>query len=183
MRIDFPLKKNLLLGAIAILLVADGLLALYAERLSAESPQQELAAEKNEMKLLRADVNRALAIQKNMPVIKADCERFETSLLRGGSGYSGVSGELTEIARNSGLQISSLGFNSKEIPGKNLVEIALEATVSGDYKGVVQFLNGLQRSKNYYIIDGLTLASGASGDAPGTIRVALHLRSYFSNAP
>ena len=182
MKIDFLLKKNLFLGAIAVLVVADGLLGFYAMRLSGESPQQELAADKNEMKLLRADVNRALAIQKNMPVIKADCERFETSLLRGSSGYSAVSDELAEIAKSSGVQVSSLGFNSKDIPGKNLLEIGLEATVSGDYKGVVRFLNGLQQSKNYYIVDGLTLASGGGGDAPGALRVALHLRSYFTNA-
>lgn len=183
MKIEFRLQKNIILVGIVLLLVADAVLTAYALRFSAGAPQQALAAHKAQVKLLRADVNRALAIQREMPRTKADCERFENSLLSGSFGYSALSAELTEIAKRSGLQVASVGFSPKELPSRNMAEIMLEVTVNGDYKGVVRFLNGLQRSKNYYIVDSLTLASGTGGDVSAAgLKVALHLRSYFKNA-
>jgi len=48
----------------------------------------------------------------------------------------------------------------------------------------VRFLNRLQRSKNSYVVDslGLDSASGTGREnaaPPGTVKVSLHLRSYF----
>ena len=80
-------------------------------------------------------------------------------------------------------EVVSLAFHPKELPGRNVVELGLDATVNGDYKGVVRFLNGLQRSKNFYIIDTLTVAAEPTAQAgAGPLRVALSLRSYFKNA-
>ena len=91
--------------------------------------------------------------------------------------------ELTGVAKQAGLQTSSLAFHPKELPGRNMVELGLDATVNGDYKDVVRFLNGLQRSKSLYIIDTLTLASEpAAQKVAGSLRVVLSLRSYFKNA-
>src|SRR5437588_10023256 len=118
-----------------------------------------------------------------MPQTKADCERFENSLLASNTGYSALTDEMSEVAKHSGLQIASLGFHHKELPGRNIVELELDATVNGNYKSVVQFLNGLQRSKNIYIIDTLALASEPTAQqAAGALRVAVQLRSYFKNA-
>jgi hypothetical protein len=60
----------------------------------------------------------------------------------------------------------------------------MEALVDGDYAGIVRFLNKLQRSKNTYVVDslGLDSAAGAAGQnqaPPGTVKVSLHVRSYF----
>ena len=184
MNIEFQSQKKIALGVLAALIAADTVLAGYSILMASpgRSPQQELAAQKAQQKLLKADVKRALAIQEEMPKTKTDCEHFESSLLSTSSGYSAVSTELAEVGQNSGLQISSLGFKAKDLPGRNISEIAVEATVTGDYKGVVRFLNGLQRSKNHYVIDSLTLASDQPGAAGSrALRVALHLRSFFKN--
>jgi type IV pilus assembly protein PilO len=182
MKIEFPLQKTIILLLLAMLIIADAGLALYAMKSSSGFPRQELAAQKVQMKLLKADIQRARTIQQGMPQTKADCERFENALPSASAGYSSVTAELTEVANQSGLQIASLGFHSKELPGRNLVEIEVDATVNGDYKGVVRFLNGLQRSKNHYAIDGLTLASEPMGlETHGALRVGLHIRSYFRN--
>ena len=185
MKTEFKLEKNIILTVLSVLLAADGVLAVCCMLITSagHSPQQQLATERAQLKLLKADITRAAGIQMSMPQTKADCERFENSLLSTSAGYSAVSAELTEVGQHSGLQIDSLAFTSKELPQRNIAEIALEATVSGNYKSVVQFLNGLQRSKNHYVIDGLTLAPGTAGPgAPGALRVDLHLRSYFRNA-
>lgn len=184
MKIESRQKKTVL-TVLAILIAADIFLIAYSIVMAspARSPQHDLAAQRAQLKLLKADVTRALAIQKDMPKTKSDCARFENSLLSASAGYSAVSAELTEVSQHAGLQTASLGFQPKELPGRKMTEIVVDLTVNGDYKNVVRFLNGLQRSDNYYIIDGLSLATeqAASGSA-GHLRVALHLRSYFKNA-
>lgn len=54
------------------------------------------------------------------------------------------------------------------------------AAVVGDYKSVVTFLNALQRSSNYYVVEDLALApDGSAQKGTGAVRVALHLKSFF----
>lgn len=183
MRIEFSLQKKIIVLGLAILIAADAVLALYAMQSASRFSRSELAAERTEIKLLKADIKRALAIQRSIPQTKGDCERFENSLYPSSAGYSSVTDELTGVAKQAGLQVGSLAFHPKELPGRNMVELGLDATVNGDYKGVVRFLNGLQRSKSLYIIDTLTLASEPTAQkVTGPLRVVLSLRSYFKNA-
>src|SRR5579864_4945647 len=123
MKIEFSSERVMVVSGLAILIIVDALLALYSMESSTRFPQNELAAQKAQVKLLKADVRRALAIQGSMPQTKADCERFENSLPSSSTGYSIITTELSETAKHSGLQIASLGFRPKDVPGRNMVEI------------------------------------------------------------
>ncbi len=182
MRRDFERRKAILLGVLAVLVAGDIAMAAYSIRMASStvSPQQEIAKQTALLKLLTADVKRARDIQQAMPTTKADCERFENSLPPTGSGYSVISAELEDVGRKAGLQIGSLSFHPKELAGNGITEVVLDASVSGNYKSVVEFLNGLQRSKNHYIVDALSLANDRSAQGGSAdVRVDLHLRSYF----
>ncbi len=64
-----------------------------------------------------------------------------------------------------------------------MTEVAIDATVNGNYKSVIAFLNGLQRSASLYEVDSLTLASENANQASANlIKVALHLKTYFRTA-
>ena len=52
----------------------------------------------------------------------------------------------------------------------------MSATVEGAYPGLVKFINGLERSQNFYLLDSLALASGMGGTG---VRLNLQLRTYF----
>ena len=55
--------------------------------------------------------------------------------------------------------------------------------VVGDYKSVIQFLNGVQRSPNLYEVDALVLATESANQGPSaTIKVSVHLKTYFRTA-
>ncbi len=185
MRSDFRLRRNIILGVLGTLLVADAAMGLYSLEMASSktSPEQEIAEQTTQLKLLKADVGRATAIQSDMPKIKADCVRFEESLPAAGGGYSVISSELSQLGRDAGLQISTLGFRAKEMDGRGVTEIAVDATVTGDYKSVVRFLNGMQRSINYYVVENLTLGTDGAGatGGQGAVKVALHMKSYFKN--
>ena len=182
MKRDVKLQKRLVIGALALLVLADIGLAGYSWKLSSapHTPQQELVLQNQQLEVLRADIKRGESIRQLTPAIQRDCDRFEQSLLPVSNGYSSVSAELDGIAKKAGAQIEGRGFKQKEIPKRGLQEVSIDLTVNGEYTAVVRFLNGLQRSKNLYEVDGLALASDALNQgANGPIKVSVHMKTYF----
>jgi Tfp pilus assembly protein PilO len=186
---DFKLKKRMILTLLALLLAVDGALAYHNSRLAVkdENPDVKLKAESRQVALVKADVERANKIKARLPEVEKYFDQFETTLPPAGKGYSLVSQEVEEIARDTHVEVQDLKFREKEISGRNVNEVEIDAVLDGDYAGIVRFLNRLQRSKNTYVVDslGLDSASGtgtANQAPPGTVKVSLHLRSYFRKA-
>jgi len=182
---NFPLKKRIIVASLGVLLAADAALAYLNLKMktAGETPQQVLAAETRQLKLLKADVERATAIQKNIPEVLKKFDAFEADLPPSSKGYSAISQELNGYARDTHLLIGDLRFQEKELTEHKLDEVVIEATVAGDYNGVVRFVNHLQRSKNVYILDALQLESDTSEQGPANLlKISVHLRTYFRKA-
>lgn len=185
MQRDFTLQKRVILVMVGLLLAVDAGLAFYSWRLASapRTPQSEFVAQSMQLKVLKGDIKSAQYIKDHMPATRADCERFEQSLPPESGGYSLITAELDQIAKKSGLQVVSIAVKQKEIQDRGVDEVNLDATVSGDYASVVRFVNGLQRSDGFYIVDSLALASDTQNHAAsGSIRVGLHLRTYFRDS-
>src|SRR5260370_34687706 len=150
MRENFTFKKRVILLLLALLIAADMALGAYTWNFaSAQAEQQELALMMRNRDLLKKDIQRALEIRGHIPAIQKDCDAFEHSLFPESTGYSTVSAELGALAVKSGLRLGSRAFNPKAVKGRALTELTIDAQVLGDYRGVVRFLNELQRSKNF----------------------------------
>jgi hypothetical protein len=183
---DINLQRKLTIGALAILLLADLAFAYFNSRLSAarEIPaEQMLAAQSRQVATMRDDIKRATMIRKGVPEVSRGFDQFESSLPPSTKGYSAISQEIDDIAKETHVAIEGTRFREKELAGRNLSEIDFESTISGDYPGIVRFLNRLQRSKNAYIVDSLQLDSTTGVQtANGPLKVGLHLRTYFRKA-
>jgi len=185
MRRDFTVRKRIILVSVTFLVLADVALAAYSWELSAapRTVRQPGAVGIRPQDLLRADIKRIQAIRDNIPAIQKDCDHFEQSLFPASTGYSAVRSELGAIARKTGSRLADLSFKPTDIASRGMTEVAIDATVDGDYKSVIGFLNGLQRSNNLYAVDSLTLASDSTNQSSGNvIKVALHLKTYFRTA-
>jgi type IV pilus assembly protein PilO len=182
MRRDFTLRKRVILGGVTLLVIADVALAAYSWQLSS-APQALPQAQIMQHDLLKADIKRAQEIRDNIPKTQKDCDRFEQSLFPASSGYSAVRAELGSIARKSGSRLENIAFKQTDVANRGMTEVAIDATVTGDYKSVIGFLNGLQRSPSLYGVDSLTLATETSNQSSANvIKVALHLKTYFRTA-
>jgi hypothetical protein len=53
--------------------------------------------------------------------------------------------------------------------------VDIATAVEGDYEGLIQFLNKLEHSDNFYVLDDLTLATSSVGK----LRLNVQLRTYF----
>jgi hypothetical protein len=182
---NFSRTKILLITLVVTFFAADAALSAFVIRAAASkmTPQHQLATQVTLLRLLRADVKRAREIQQEIPKTKADCALFENSLPASGTGYSLISAELQDLSQKSGSQISSLSFHPADKSSHGITEVSLDASINGDYKSVVQFVNGLQQSKNHYVVDNLSLANERGGPgAKSSLRVNLHLRSYLKAA-
>ena len=115
-------------------------------------------------------------LDKKIPDAKRDIQAFYRD--RFPSSYSAISSDLYRIAGESGVRLSSDKYAQKdaEIPSVERVEI--DAEVSGDYVPLAKFINSLERSQLFFIIDGLDLG----GEQNGTVKLHIKLETYLRNS-
>jgi hypothetical protein len=91
------------------------------------------------------------------------------------SRYSLISDELGKVAARSGVSLADVHYETFETDLPDLEMISMSINVSGDYSRVMRFINGLERNKVFFLIDGLALADQKAG----IVRLDLHLETYL----
>lgn len=165
--------------ALAILLVADAGLAAYLWQLRRQGPE-EIRAQRDrfaaQAKLLRADVARGEKIRGSLPEVRRDCDSFyQESFLDPVTGYSDIETDLDSIAAKAGVKTSGFNFKQKDVKDRGVTEINISTNVDAAYPALIEFIDGLERSKYFYLLDELELSSGTSGETK--LRIGLH--TYF----
>jgi Tfp pilus assembly protein PilO len=180
---SITIKRRFILAGVGILLLADLALAGYSWHMATaiRTPMAQVSSDAHKLQLLSADIENAEKIRHDLPATVADCDRFDSTLLAASTGNSAVAAELDELAKRSGLQIESVGFSQKDLGGRNLTQIDLDASVSGDYANIVKFMNSLQRSPNSYIVESLSLQQQSQNNS-NLLRIGLHMKTYFRTA-
>jgi len=180
---DFTSRKRAILGGVICLVAADLGLAAYSYQLTSQplTSGPEITRREDTLRKLKASVARAEQIREDMPNTQRDCEKFEHMLLPASTGYSSLLAELGDIAKKSGVSVQSMGYKPTPVPARGLTEVAMESTIEGDYKNVILFLNGLQRSANIYEVESLALAPQKDNNKgpANVIKVGLHLKTYL----
>lgn len=166
-------------AALALLLVADLALAFFLWETSRQGPEA-MRAQRDRLaiqaKLLRADVQRGEKIRASLPQVGTDCDAFYNgSFLNAATGYSEIELDLDAIAAKAGVKTSGFSFRQKDVKDRGVTEISISTGVDADYASVIEFINGLERSKNFYLVDDLHLGSASAG----AIRLEIQLHTYF----
>jgi hypothetical protein len=171
--------KTLVGVALGLLLLADIALGVYLWNGSRLGPDA-LRAQRNQLvleaKLLQADLRRGESIRASLPQVGVDCDAFyKNSFLDAKTGYSQIESDLGAIAQKAGVQTPSLSFKQSAVEGRGVTEIEIKTVVAADYPSVIRFVNGLERSKNFYLVDQLQLAS----ETTGAIQLEITMHTYF----
>jgi len=165
--------------ALLVLAVADVMLVVLRWQTARAATQQEkdqLVRLQKQHDTLGADVERAATIRGNLNGVEHQCNRFVAEqLLDTASGYSALVEDLGRISEKSGLETNSVSYKQRALEKRDVQEVEVQATVQGDYPSLVRFINGLERSSHFYLLDSLTLAPGSTGG----VRLNLTLRTYF----
>jgi type IV pilus assembly protein PilO len=94
--------------------------------------------------------------------------------------YSDVVGELGALAKKQGVRLIRVQYAySPVLPGAagELTEARMDASLSGDYRPLVLFVNALERDKMFFLITGVTLTGQQSGTVGLRVRLTSYLRS------
>jgi hypothetical protein len=91
---------------------------------------------------------------------------------------SEIAAELGALAKKQGVKLTRVQYAYGPVltgTSAELTEARMDASLSGDYRPLVLFLNGLERDKMFFMIQALTL----TGQQSGTVGLRVRLTSYL----
>jgi type II secretion system (T2SS) protein M len=116
---------------------------------------------------------------RNLPVRVADstkgAEHFYGGRVPGAD--SAILAELGSLEQKSNVRLSRV--QTAFAPAlRDVTEVRMDASVSGDYTAVMKFINSVERDKMFFVIDGLTL----TGQQGGLVNLRLKVTTYLRGA-
>jgi len=162
--------KVLVRAALGILLVANLIAAAFAFHLIGDSPEalnQQLASALAERQTAQARLNRSRVLTGNIDKGKGEGERFLSTYMSSRRYTSSIIiGELNEISKASGMKMQDGTIAPLDpIEGsEDLDMMTISVNFEGGYSELVKFVNLLDRSKRFLIIESLTVTPRPKGD-------------------
>jgi Tfp pilus assembly protein PilO len=171
-------RKAIVRWSLLVILVLDVALAGVNYKLD-QAPHVapgELKQLDMQEKSYRADNARLDKFRAELPADEKQWDEFFTTHFRpAGAGYSAVSEDLGQLSHSAGLRTDTITFHQHSPDARGLMQIDIATAVEGDYESLVSFLNKLEHSDHFYVLDSLALASSSAGK----LRLNLQLRTYF----
>lgn len=89
-------------------------------------------------------------------------------------GYADVASELGNLRQKTGVRLSRVQY-VQAAPINGLTEIRIDAAVSGEYRPLALFINGLERDRMFFLIQNITL----NGQQNGVVNLRIRLTTYL----
>lgn len=178
------LKKNWkrqIVWLIAVLFVLD-LVVFFAGLRPFRAVEERRLALRNDLRRQfeerKKEVARLRDIQSKVEVAREQADGFvEDRLLPQKEGFSAIVNELDSIAAATAVRKGNVNFKTKSLEGHNLLEVGMTTSVEGDYPSLVRFVNRIEQSKRFFIIENLSLASSPTTPV---IKLNMRLLTYFT---
>ncbi len=90
---------------------------------------------------------------------------------------SQISELLGDLATQSGVHLLNAKYVTKESDLPGLIQIEIEADLSGDYLQEVKFINALERQKLFFVVNGVTLGERQGGAVQLSVALETYLKS------
>ncbi len=171
-------RNNMIRWILAVILLADAVLIGVRWRIDSSPHVQPGDLSRLAMleKQYRADNVRLERFRTELPADEKQWDEFFTTHFHpAGAGYSAISEDLGDLSRTAGLRSDTISFHQHSPDARGLVQVDISTAIEGDYDSLVQFLNKLEHSDNFYVLDSLALASSSAGK----LRLNVQLRTYF----
>ena len=166
---------NLHIAGVALLLILNLVLGvrffLAWNTLRAAGPEQ-LQQKQTAYRALQLEMSPLRGLPQKVDLSRTQADDFYAARFPGA--YSTISSTIHDLATKNSVRLTSLAYSPRRaIPG--LVEVRLDASLSGEYAPLMHFINGLERSKTFFLITGVTL----TGQQGGLVNVRLKLNTYL----
>jgi len=175
---------NLHLAGVAVL----GLLVLYLvihlifvwQGLSANNAE---ALDQQRVQLTAAQISAKPLRGLDTKLVASTHDANEFYLTRLPYADSQVVAEIGKLATKAGVRWTHAQYSGNAVLRGNdaLTEVAIDASVSGDYRPIVQFINSVERDKLFFVINGINLSGQQTGQVNLRIRLTTYLRPASGN--
>ncbi|MBB5316530.1 hypothetical protein [Tunturibacter empetritectus] len=174
------LKNFHIAGAMALGLVNLYLLAHMAFAWRAANSQNAAALADQTIQMKTAEIAKQPleGLDEKLAQATKDADKFYKQRLPFAD--SQVAGEVGALAKKQGVKLTRVQYaHSPVMDGTAgaLTETRMDASLSGDYRPLVLFINSLERDKMFFLITGLTLTGQQSGTVGLRLRLTTYLRS------
>lgn len=169
--LNLHLAAAALLAALVVILAVKAGIAVHASgATNSDSYQQEQIRSIQ----LRGQMAHLEGLPQKVDQSRADAAHFYETRIA--PNYSTIAEQLGGAAVKNQVRLSRAEYSpSPAING--LVEVRIDASLSGDYTPMMRFINDLERDKNhvFFIIDGVTF----TGQQGGLVNLRLKLSTYL----
>lgn len=92
--------------------------------------------------------------------------------------FSAFAAVLGDLANKNKVKLTRVQYSlERGIP--TLAEVRMDANLSGDYTSIMEFINGVEREKTFFVIYALTL----SGQQGGVVNLRIRVSTYMRPTP
>jgi hypothetical protein len=162
-------------GAIIVLLILNLTLAvrlILAWDRAKQGDAASITASQSQYRAIKLKTAPLRGLDKKIDQAKLDQQAFYEK--RFPATTSEVLTELGALAVKNNVLLAR-DQNAYRKPQQGLVQLDMEATLSGDYAPVVRFINGLERDKLFFLIEGVAL----NGQQGGVVSLRMHLTTFL----
>jgi type IV pilus assembly protein PilO len=169
-------------AAIILLLLLNLTLAvrlIFAWNRAKQGDAARIAASQSEFRAMKLKTTPLRGLDKKIKQAKLDQQAFYDK--RFPAKDSEVLTELGVLAVKNNVLLARVQYAHGK-PQQGLVEMRMEGSLSGDYAPIVRFINGLERDKLFFLIEGVALNGQQSGVVSLRMRLTTYLRADNNNA-
>ena len=160
------------LGLLLILNLFLGVRLLIAWNTLRDSGPEQLEQQQSAYRTLDLEMRPLRGLPEKVGVARKQAGQFFEA--RFPTGYSTISSAVGDLAAKNNVRLTRVSYvQTPAIPG--LAEVRLDANLSGEYEPLMHFINGLERSKTFFLINGLTF----TGQQAGLVNLRLRLTTYL----
>jgi len=138
---------------------------------STASRQQELNQLRAQLTSKNRQVEPLRGLDKKIPLAMQQIDDFYKT--RFSAHDSDVAETLGILSKQTGVKIESTKYKTDDPESVGLRREEIEASIEGDYQPLMKFLNGLERSKVFFIVNSIGLAT-----QNGPIKLQINLETY-----
>ena len=169
---------NLHIAGVALLLILNlvlGVRLFLAWNTLRSASVDQLEQRQTALRALQLEMSPLRGLPQKVDVSRTQAQEFYSA--RFPSAYSTISASINDLAAKNSVRLTNLAYTpTPALAG--LAQIRMDASLSGEYAPLMHFINGMERSKTFFLISGLTL----TGQQGGLVNLRLRLITYMHSA-
>jgi len=136
-----------------------------------------LAALETEVGERAAEVARLHRVRQQAPTAAPKLDAFARERFWSqAEGYSRTLAELSETAKSAGVRVSGTQYRESQFKERpEMIQLQLGASIEGSYVNLLSFMEELERSPHFYLVQDLSVASQRGGE----VKLEMTLVTYF----